>query len=92
MGSESHEHCSSSPITHESSYAGHCWRDPLAAIDRPDGARPPQETADPIIPTSEAAYTAEAFRNGLRKPDFTGGPQEEGKALRAMLSRQRSSC
>jgi hypothetical protein len=88
MGSESPMMATadpSSPITHESSYAGHpsvlpaLTRSPPSI--RPDGASVHSKiTADPMISTNEAAYMAEAFRNALRKPDFTDRPQEEGES------------
>jgi hypothetical protein len=73
----------SSPITHESSYAGHQTVLPppvrSAPSIRQDSTSVHSKT-DPMISTNEAAIMANAFRNALRKPDFTDRPQEEGES------------
>lgn len=85
MGSESPMMATadpSSPITHESSYAGHPVVLPAVARSvAHDGASVHSKgTADPMISTNEAAYMADAFRKALRKPDFTDRPPEEGES------------
>jgi len=75
----------SSPITHESSYAGHHTVLPTLARS-PPSIQPDKMsvhskgTAEPVISTNEAAYMADAFRKALRRPDFTDRPQEEGES------------
>ena len=71
----------SSPITHESSYAGHHTIPPTLVRSPPSiHSVHSKGTADPMISTNEAAYMADAFRKALRKPDFTDRPQEEGES------------
>ena len=75
----------SSPITHESSYAGHqavlptLVRSP-PSVHHEQSSVHSKGTADPMISTHEAAYMADAFRKALRKPDFADRPPEEGES------------
>ena len=71
----------SSPITHESSYAGHQTIPPTLVRSPPSiHSVHSKGTTDPMISTNEAAFMADAFRKALRKPDFTDRPQEEGES------------
>lgn len=75
----------SSPITHESSFAGHQTVLPTLvrsppSIHQDKSSVHSKATADPMISTHEAAYMADAFRKALRRPDFADRPPEEGES------------
>ena len=72
----------SSPITHESSYAGHQTVLPTLVRSPPSihHDKSSVHSKDPMISTHEAAYMADAFRKALRRPDFADRPPEEGES------------